>query len=379
MIINIGRLAHLTKVTKVLKKYIKTTHNLSLISYFIFHNSFSLSFILTESLNMTVEDSSSIIAIEELQNHGINQSDIQRLRDAGICSVATLVATTSRNVTKIKGFSEVKCQKVKAAAKNIIEVGFVSGSDQSTVRERVCYISTGCKAFDDMLGGGIATMSISEVFGEFRCGKTQLSHTLCVMAQLSKELGGAEGKVAYIDTEGTFRPDRIAQICQRFEGIDPNEVLDNISYARSLNSEHQMELIEKIASELATGTYKLLIIDSIMAQFRVDYCGRGELGERQQKLNQMLGRLCRLAEDFNIAVFMTNQVQSDPGAAASLFASIDGRKPIGGHVLAHASSTRILLRKGKGNERVAKLQDSPDMPEAECTYLIGENGICDVA
>lgn len=228
---------------------------------------------------------------------------------------------------------------------------------------------------DDVLGGGILSMSITEVFGEFRCGKTQLCHTLCVTAQLPKDMGGAEGKVAYIDTEGTFRPDRIKAIAERF-GVDPDAVLENISYARALNSEHQMELAERLGEHLADGSYSLLVVDSIMACFRVDYSGRGELNERQQKLNQHLSTLIRLAEDYNVAVFLTNQVQSDPGASA-LFASADGRKPVGGHVLAHASATRLLLRKGRGEERVAKLQDSPDMPEKECVYIIGEGGIKD--
>lgn len=236
-------------------------------------------------------------------------------------------------------------------------------------------ITTGSNQFDDMLGGGVTSMSITEVFGEYRCGKTQLCHTLCVATQLTKNLGGAEGKVAFIDTEGTFRPERIKAIAERF-GVDPLTCLENISYARALNSEHQIELVEQLGTELVTGAYRLLIIDSILACFRVDYSGRGELNERQQKLNQHLAYLTRVAEDYNVAVFLTNQVQSDPGAS-SLFAAADGRKPVGGHVLAHASATRILLRKGRGDERVGKLLDSPNMPESECVYVIGEGGIKD--
>ncbi|MCJ1420530.1 Meiotic recombination protein dmc1 [Xylographa parallela] len=110
--------------------------------------------------------------------------------------------------------------------------------------------------------------------------------------------------------------------------------------------------------------------------FRVDYCGRGELADRQQKLNQFLSKLAHVAEEFNVCVLMTNQVQSDPGANA-LFAGADGRKPVGGHILAHASTTRVLLRKGRGDERVAKIQDSPDCPEREATYIITSGGIAD--
>jgi meiotic recombination protein DMC1 len=138
-------------------------------------------------------------------------------------------------------------------------------------------------------------MSISEVFGEFRCGKTQLSHTMSVIAQLPRSLGGADGKVAYIDTEGTFRPERIAQIAERF-GMDPDTAQENIAYARALNSEHQLELLNLLSREFAAGQYRLLVIDSIMNCFRVDYCGRGELAERQQKLGQFLMKVAHMAE-----------------------------------------------------------------------------------
>ncbi|KKA20857.1 Meiotic recombination protein DLH1 [Rasamsonia emersonii CBS 393.64] len=257
---------------------------------------------------------------------------------------------TRRTLLKIKGFSEVKVEKIKEAIQKCL-----------------------------LPSSGFQSMSISEVYGEFRCGKTQLSHTMSVIAQLPKEMGGGEGKVAYIDTEGTFRPERIAQIAERF-GVDPESAQENIAYARALNSEHQLELLNTLSKEFAGGDYRLLIIDSIMNCFRVDYCGRGELAERQQKLNQFLIKLAHMAEvhlpEFNVCVLMTNQVQSDPGASA-LFAGADGRKPVGGHVLAHASTTRVLLRKGRGEERVAKIQDSPDCPEREATYVITNGGIND--
>ncbi|KAL9066430.1 MAG: hypothetical protein Q9161_007569 [Pseudevernia consocians] len=166
-------------------------------------------------------------------------------------------------------------------------------------------------------------------------------------------MGGANGKVAYI--------------------VDPDQAQENIAYARALNSEHQLELLNTLSSSFASNEYRLLIIDSIMACFRVDYCGRGELADRQQKLNQFLSKLTHMAEEFNVC---TNQVQSDPGANA-LFAGADGRKPVGGHILAHASTTRVLLRKGRGEERVAKIQDSPDCPEREATYVITNGGIND--
>ncbi|KAG7660695.1 uncharacterized protein J8A68_005812 [[Candida] subhashii] len=320
-------------------------------------------------------NSEEVQSIDLLQDFGINAGDINKLKSAGIFSIASVLSTTRRNMIKIKGLSEVKVDKIKESASKLKTVGFVSATIVAELRTKTFNLSTGSKQFDEILGGGIQSMSLTEVFGEFRCGKTQLCHTLCVTAQLPREMGGGEGRVAYIDTEGTFRPERIKSIAERF-GVDPEACLDNISYARALNSEHQIELVEQLGNQLSDGCFRLLIVDSIMACFRVDYSGRGELNERQQKLNQHLSGLTRIAEDYNIAVFLTNQVQSDPGAS-SLFAAADGRKPVGGHVLAHASATRILLRKGRGEERVAKLQDSPNMPERECVYVIGEGGIKD--
>lgn len=318
-----------------------------------------------------------IVDIDQIQAHGISAVDITKLKSNGYYTVASVHSATRRNLLKIKGFSEIKVDKVKDAIAKCQPngIGFMTAAELGQFRKRVVTISTGSKQFDAMLGGGFQSMSLCEVYGEFRCGKTQLSHTMSVIAQLPKEMGGADGKVAYIDTEGTFRPERIAQIAERF-GVDPDQTLDNIIYARAVNSEHQHELLNRLSESFATNEYRLLIVDSIMALFRVDYTGRGELNERQQKLNQFLTKLTQIAHEFNVVVLMTNQVQSDPGASA-MFAGADGRKPVGGHILAHASSTRILLRKGRGDERVAKIQDSPDRPEGEATYIITNGGIND--
>ncbi|KAJ9668492.1 Meiotic recombination protein dmc1 [Coniosporium apollinis] len=324
-----------------------------------------------------IDDEGFIVDIDAIQAHGIGATDISKLKNNGYYTIASVHSATRRTLLKIKGFSEIKVDKVKEAIQKCQPAahGFITAQELGQQRRRVVKISTGSKQFDSILGGGFQSMSISEVFGEYRCGKTQLSHTMSVVAQLPKDMGGAEGKVAYVDTEGTFRPERIQQIAERF-GVDPDQALDNISYARAQNSEHQAELLEKLSEFFATNEYRLLIIDSIMACFRVDYTGRGELNERQQNLNKYLARLTRIAEEFNVCVLMTNQVQSDPGASA-LFAGADGRKPVDGHVLAHASTTRVLLRKGRGEERVAKIQDSPDCPEREATYIITNGGISD--
>lgn len=245
-------------------------------------------------------------------------------------------------------------------------------------RKDVVKITTGSNALDKILGGGIESSQISELFGEFRTGKTQLAHTLCVTSQLSFEVGGGQGKVIYLDTEGNFRPERIEAIADRF-GLDAEQTLDNIVICRVYSHEEQMEVVKPIAALLSDpdqGPFRLLIIDSIIALFRVEFSGRGELSERQQKLGQHLGQLVRIAEEFNIAIVVINQCMADPGAM-SMFGPVI--RPVGGHVLAHASTTRVMLKKGKGEQRIAKIFDSPLMPEEDATFQITNGGIDDIA
>ncbi|XP_024036884.1 meiotic recombination protein DMC1 homolog isoform X3 [Citrus clementina] len=269
-------------------------------------------------------------AIDKLISQGINAGDVKKLQDAGIYTCNGLMMHTKKHLTGIKGLSEAKVEKICEAAEKIVNFGYITGSDALLRRKAVIKITTGSQALDELLGGGIETGAITEAFGEFRSGKTQLAHTLCVCTQLPTNMRGGNGKVAYIDTEGTFRPDRIVPIAERF-GMDPGAVLDNI-------------------------------VDSVIALFRVDFTGRGELADRQQKLGQMLSRLTKISEEFNVAVYMTNQVIADPGGG--VFIS-DPKKPAGGHVLAHAVTIRLMFRKGKGEQRVCKVFDAPNLPEAE--------------
>lgn len=156
--------------------------------------------------------------------------------------------------------------------------------------------------------------------------------------------------------------------------MDPGAVLDNIIYARAYTYEHQYNLLLGLAAKMSEEPYRLLIVDSVIALFRVDFTGRGELAERQQKLAQMLSRLIKIAEEFNVAVYMTNQVIADPGGG--MFIS-DPKKPAGGHVLAHAATIRLMFRKGKGEQRVCKVFDAPNLPEAEAVFQITSGGIAD--
>lgn len=315
--------------------------------------------------------------IEVLQSHGINVADIKKLKQAGICTIKGIQMCTKKKLCNIKGISEVKVDKIKEVAVKVSrDKTFLTALEYAEERKMCFRISTGSHDLDMLLGGGLESMAISEAFGEFRTGKTQLSHTLCVTAQLPGANGYTGGKVMFIDTENTFRPDRLRSIANRFN-LDQEAVLDNVLYARAYTSEHQFELLDFVAAKFheEMGVFKLLVVDSIMALFRVDFSGRGELADRQQKLAQMLSRLQKMSEEYNVAVFITNQMTADPGATMSFQA--DPKKPIGGHILAHASTTRISLRKGRGELRIAKIYDSPDLPENEATFAITGGGIAD--
>ncbi|GMH42002.1 hypothetical protein BSKO_09921 [Bryopsis sp. KO-2023] len=283
---------------------------------------------------------------------------------------------TKKNLTVIKGLSEAKIEKMLEAAKKLVpSFGWITASEAHKQRQReIVKITTGAQALNELLGGGFETKAITEIFGEYRTGKTQLCMTLCVTTQMPMEMGGGAGKVAYVDTEGTFRSERIRPIAERFN-LDADAVLENIVVARAYTHEHQADLLIPLAAKMAEEPFKVLIMDSITANLRVDFSGRGELAERQQKLAQIMSRLRKIAEEFNVAVIVTNQVMSDPSGGAMFVA--DPKKAVGGHVMAHASTIRLSLRKGKGEQRICKVVDSPTLAEADASYAITNEGIQD--
>lgn len=331
---------------------------------------------LDQQVPQDAAQSFSFIEIDRLTEQGIATADIQKLRQAGIFTISGIQMQCKKDLAVIKGLSEAKVDKIVEAARKLSDSGFLTGNAYLQKRSTVIHITTGSTALDQLLGGGVESRSITEAFGEFRTGKTQIAHTLCVTSQLPTRIGGGNGKAVYIDTEGTFRPERIAPIAERF-GLDPVAVLDNILVARAYTHEHQMHLLSLVAAKMAEEPFSLLVVDSITALFRVDFSGRGELAERQQKLAKMLSQLIKLAEEYNVAVYITNQVVADPGGASMFVA--DPKKPVGGHILAHASTVRLSLRKGRGEQRICKIFDSPNLPEVECIYSIAEEGIIDAA
>ncbi|MBS3084137.1 DNA repair and recombination protein RadA [Candidatus Pacearchaeota archaeon] len=201
---------------------------------------------------------------------------------------------------------------------------------------------------------------------------SQLGFALAVNAQLPVEQGGVNGKAVFIDTEGTFSPQRIKQIAEGL-GASADKVLKNIMVARAFNADHQILLLDKVAELIKDGEpIKLLIVDSLTAHFRAEFTGRGQLADRQQKLNKYLHTLTRLAEQRGFAVYVTNQVMANP---AMMFG--DPTTHVGGHIVGHAAKVRIYLRRGKQGSRVAKMVDSPDLPDNEAAFFVTQNGLKD--
>lgn len=253
-------------------------------------------------------------------------------------------------------------------ASRLVPMGFTTATEMHQRRSELISITTGSKQLDTLLAGGIETGSITEVFGEFRTGKSQLCHTLAVTCQLPFDMGGGEGKCLYIDTEGTFRPIRLLSVANRY-GLNGEEVLDNVAYARAYNSDHQLQLLNQAAAMMTETRFSLLIVDSATSLYRTDFSGRGELAARQTHLAKFMRTLQRLADEFGIAVVITNQVVAQVDGGAAMF-NPDPKKPIGGNIIAHASTTRLFLKKGRAETRVCKIYDSPCLPESECLFAI---------
>eukprot|EP01084_Bolivina_argentea_P006576 12475_1 len=223
----------------------------------------------------------SYLKIEQLERMKISTADIKKLSEAHYCTVESVAYTPQKQLMLIKGISEAKVIKLQEAAYKLLasNMKFITATEYYKKREDIVKITTGSTKLDDLLGGGIETGSITEIFGEFRTGKTQICHTLCVTCQFPTSSGGGEGCALYIDTEGTFRPDRVMQVADRY-GMDSNDLLDNISFARAYSSDHQMKLLQEAAQMMTQSNYALVIVDSATALFRSEYVGRAELAVR---------------------------------------------------------------------------------------------------
>lgn len=302
---------------------------------------------------------------------GVGDKVAEKLRSAGYNNMMALAVASPKELTEIAELGEQTATKIINTARDALDIGFESATQVFEKRQKIGRITTMSKNLDGLLGGGVETGATTEFHGGFGSSKTQVAHQLAVNVQLPPEKGGLGGNCIYIDTEATFRPERIKQIAEA-AGLDPDTALENIIVGRAYNSDHQMLLVEKAGEFIKEKNIKLIIVDSITALFRVDFSGRGELAARQQKLNRHLHTLQRLADVYNIAIYMTNQVMSRPDILYG-----DPTAPIGGHIMGHFSTYRIYVRKSKGETRIGRMIDSPNLPEGECVFCIKPAGIRD--
>jgi DNA repair protein RadA len=303
---------------------------------------------------------------------GVGPAIAEKLHDAGYNDLLSIAVASPGDLAEKCEIGEKKAMDIIEGAKLCADIGgFETGLEIQERRKEVVKLTAGSKAFDELLAGGLESQAIVEFFGEFGSSKTQLCFQLAVNATLPEDRGGLDSDVVIIDTENTFRPERIVQMAN-YLGLDPEATLSRIHVARAFNSQHQILLVDK-AMELARDKkVRLLIVDSLTSHFRAEYVGRGALAERQQVLNRHMHDLLNFAPLNNAAIVVTNQVAAKPDAFFG-----DPTRPIGGHIVGHTATFRVYLRKGKAGKRIARLIDSPNLPEGEAVFMVTEDGIKD--
>ena len=320
----------------------------------------------TELLDLEIQD------IE-----GIGPSTTKKLREAGILSVMDLAVAgvedlaVDINSTKDSAASFIMAAQKLLRESNILEKEFITAEAALRKRRSLLRCSTGSGVLDELFLGGIETQAVTEFYGEFGSGKSQICHTLCITAGQPVESGGLDSGVIYVDTEGTFRPERLEQIA-RERGVDPLHALKNVAVCKVYNSSHLELIVKNLGKYVDDYKAKLVIIDSIISLHRAEFAGRGTLADRQQRLNSIMHKLLRIAEIYNIALVVTNQVQSAPDTFFG-----DPTRPTGGNVIGHASTYRVYLKKS-GENRIARMVDSPYHPYGDVRFTVNEKGVDDL-
>ena len=330
----------------------------------------------TETSLTTLSEQSQINDLTNLEIQdieGIGPTIAKKLREAGIFSVMDLaVAGVEDLAVDINASKDSAASFIMAAQKllresDVLEKEFITADTALKKRRSLLRCSTGSSILDDLFLGGIETQAVTELYGEFGSGKSQICHTMCITAGQPVESGGLNSGVIYIDTEGTFRPERLEQISSS-RNIDPVHALQNVAVCKVYNSAHLELIVKNLGKYIDDYKAKLVVVDSIISLHRAEFSGRGTLADRQQRLNSIMHKLLRISEIYNIAIIVTNQVQSAPDTFFG-----DPTKPTGGNVIGHASTYRVYLRKS-GENRIAKMIDSPYHPYSEVRFTINEKG-----
>ncbi len=284
----------------------------------------------------------------------------RKLLKAGLTTVESLALCEPSQLAEILGLAPELCREIVENAVRHLPFRL----EKAQNGEQVAYVTTGCRALDDLLGGGVETGAVTELVGEFGTGKTQLCHQLCVTVQLPREEGGLEAGAVYIDTEGTFRPERIVQMASRFN-LEPRKALRNILYARARNKAEQLALIIE-AEKLVREKIRMVILDGIAAFFSG---GRNGNAKVVREMLIHLSRLRVLARKHNLAVIITNHVVSKPGIVEKM--------PFGDPYTAVIVDTRVFLYKVR--ETLRRAETVFGAPAGSTVFSIAENGVVDLA
>lgn len=334
--------------------------------------------------------------LTELSNVGpatedkLIEAGYERYQDIALASVGDLTT---------EGIGDSSAQKIINSARDNTDVGgFQTGNEALEERSNIGKITSGHQEIDEILSGGFEESAITELFGEHKTGKSQFTHQLCVNVQLPPEFGGTGKSAVYIDTEDSYRPERIVemvrglddevlQACMDRDGIDgtpsdgdameelEDKFLSRVYSSSAINTNMQMMLVqeaEDIAKKLRDSDFPvgLLVVDSVIGHFRAEYSGRGELADRQQKLTRHMDDLTTFSTTYDASVVLANQVLANPDQFFG-----DPMKAAGGNVITHRSTFRVKLRQGKKEKRVFMLEDAPNLPDGQTPYVVTEDGI----
>ncbi|MEM1538576.1 MAG: DNA repair and recombination protein RadA [Candidatus Nezhaarchaeales archaeon] len=305
---------------------------------------------------------------------GIGEKTAKKLERAGVKTPKQLAMMTASELVSRTDLSEGEALSLIEAARVELEktlrIGVMRASEYYEALKRQPRLTTGVKGLDKILDGGLETEAITEFVGPYGSGKTQLMHQLCVTVQLTENRGGLNGSALYFDTERGFTPWKIEAIAKRFN-VEPRVALENVYYVNVVDADHQVALLDTAEEYVREHGVKLIVVDSFTNHFRKQYLGRDNLVLRQQKINKYIGFLLRLAITYNVAVAVTNQVVASPDPR------MPGDRAVGGHIVGHGTTHRIWLSRAKGSRRLARVIDSPRLPEAEALIEISDSGLYD--
>ena len=315
------------------------------------------------------------LALEQIK--GLGDTTISKLnalgyysaRDLAVGNATQISAVTQKSIDYVFNHFIVVAKEIVNNYDNFHDDTLTSAQCEELELNRM-KLKTGIEALDNLLGGGIETRCITEFYGRFGSGKSQLCFTLSVLALLPESEGGLDGNVMYIDAEGTYSGLRVLEIINERK-LDP-EIRHRIYRKRPGTAAYLESYVDRLPKEVVENNIKLVIVDSIIILHRQEYIGREQLSRRQQSLSELMNKLLKLAESHNIAVVITNQVSSDPGADPKFHQEID--HATGGNVIAHASSHRIHLERF-GQKIKATMVDSPRLERTECLFTLGKKGI----